>query len=66
MLRQKAEDRARWKAGRAKPSQAPKAYDVKGGPKGQGQSSEVLRNRRWKTQHKGDHRRAAADRKRKI
>ncbi|XP_053372909.1 LOW QUALITY PROTEIN: activating signal cointegrator 1 complex subunit 2-like [Mercenaria mercenaria] len=66
VIRQRAEERARWKAGRAKPSQAPKTHDVKGGPKGQGQSAEVLRNRRWKTQHKGDHRRAAADKKRKV
>jgi activating signal cointegrator complex subunit 2 len=66
VLRQRAEERARYKAGRAKPSQAPKTHDVKGGPKGQGQSSEVLRNRKWKTQHKGDFRRAAADRKRKV
>ncbi|XP_060572679.1 activating signal cointegrator 1 complex subunit 2-like isoform X1 [Ruditapes philippinarum] len=66
VLRQRAEERARYKAGRAKPSQAPKTHDVKGGPKGQGQSSEVLHNRKWKTQHKGDFRRAAADRKRKV
>ncbi|KAL4228568.1 Activating signal cointegrator 1 complex subunit 2 [Mactra antiquata] len=68
VIRQAAEDRAKWKAQRSKPAQGQpkKTYDVKGGPKGQGQSAEVTRNRRWKTQHKGDFKRAAADRKRKV
>ncbi|WAR06591.1 ASCC2-like protein [Mya arenaria] len=80
-IRERAEDRARWKAnrrgqgyqgqqsqGQGQPAQgqAKKTHDVKGGPKGQGQSKEVQRNRKWKTEHKGDFRRAQADRKRKV
>ena len=34
--------------------------------KGQGQSAEVLRNRKYKTEHKGQHRRNLADKKRKV
>lgn len=40
-------------------------YDVKGGPKGQGQSHEVVRNRQFKTQHKSrgaNHNRKAGSR----
>ena len=99
VLRQKAEDRARWKAnrnqgnrgqghqGQGHQGQASQGgqgqsqsggqshgqsqgggqkYDVKGGPKGQGQSAEVQRNRKWKSQHKGDNRRAMADKKRRV
>ncbi|KAH3826782.1 activating signal cointegrator 1 complex subunit 2-like isoform X1 [Dreissena polymorpha] len=80
-LRERAAERAHTKANRNKQGQGGgqrsegksqgsgqggKTYDVKGGPKGQGQSQEVLRNRRWKTQHKGDHRKALADKKRRV
>lgn len=81
-VRQRAEEKARWKANRSQGQrnkgqggqgqgqnqggQDKPKYDVKGGPKGQGQSSEVLRNRRWKTQHKGENRRAMADKKRRV
>lgn len=44
--------------------------DVKGGPKGQGQNAEVLRNRAYKERHKDSrvhhNRRDLADRKRKV
>lgn len=67
VIRQRAEETARSKADREKQKEhKAKVYDVKGGPKGQGQSSEVLKNRRWKTQHKGGNRRALADKKRRI
>ncbi|GFS03594.1 activating signal cointegrator 1 complex subunit 2 [Elysia marginata] len=39
------------------------ARDVKGGPKGQGQSSEVQHNRRVKQMHKGQRNRANAEKK---
>lgn len=76
LLRQRAEERARWQAQRraqgrrhgqnrpANPDGAEKKHDVKGKPKGQGQDADVLRNRRWKEQHKGGHRRQQADKKR--
>lgn len=76
ILRQRAEERAQFFAQRrgqsrrhgqnrpADPDGAEKRYDVKGKPKGQGQDAEVLRNRRWKEQHKGGNRRNMADRKR--
>ena len=48
-----------------------KKYDVKGtGQKGQGQSTEVTRNRQYKDKHKAQkanhNRRAMADKKRKV
>lgn len=46
------------------------SHDVKGGPKGQGQSQEVLRNRAFKERHKGarvhHNRKDLSDRKHKI
>ena len=68
MLRERAAQRAQAQArhrGRGGHGQ-PRHHDVKGAARGQGQSSEVLRNRRWKEQHKGGNRRALADKKRKI
>lgn len=76
LLRQRAEERARWQAQRrgqgrhqghnrpSNPDGAEKKHDVKGKAKGQGQDVNVLRNRRWKEQHKGGNRRQMADKKR--
>ena len=67
VLRERAAQRAQSKAARGRgrsQGQAPRHHDVKGVARGQGQSAEVLRNRRWKEQHKGGSRRAQADRKR--
>ena len=53
--------------GRSQPQgqEGEKKYDVKGRARGRGQTDEVLRNRRWKEQHKPSRgRRQAADRKR--
>ena len=66
MLRERAAQRAQTQArnrGRGGQSHQ-RHHDVKGAAKGQGQSNEVLRNRRWKEQHKGGNRRVMADKKR--
>ncbi|XP_048774497.2 activating signal cointegrator 1 complex subunit 2-like isoform X3 [Ostrea edulis] len=64
LIRQRAEERAQWKAQRRTQGQKTqfkgqqhaqnqeKKYDVKGGPKGKGQSGEVLKNRAYKDKHK--------------
>ncbi|KAL5020282.1 hypothetical protein ScPMuIL_003174 [Solemya velum] len=71
VLRQQAEERRRSKMGQGQgrgPPQPKKTYDVKGGPKGQGQSDTVLHNRNWKGTHKSSHanhnRKMMADKKR--
>ncbi|XP_052059611.1 activating signal cointegrator 1 complex subunit 2-like [Mytilus californianus] len=77
LLRQRAEERARWQAQRrggrghhrgqnrpSNPDGAERKRDVVGKPKGQGQDAKVSQNRRWKEQHKGGNRRQMADRKR--
>lgn len=62
VLRERAAQRAAMRARRR--GQGQRHHDVKGVARGQGQSTEVLRNRRWKEQHKGGNRRALADKKR--
>ncbi|KAK3587712.1 hypothetical protein CHS0354_042502 [Potamilus streckersoni] len=62
-IRERAAERAQARANRRNPG---KVYEVKGNARGQGQSADVLRNRRWKEQHKGQHRRAQAEKKRRV
>ncbi|XP_062615224.1 activating signal cointegrator 1 complex subunit 2-like [Saccostrea cucullata] len=62
LIRQRAEERAQWKAQRRTQGQRSnfkgqqedkeKKYDVKGEAKGKGQSDDVLKNRAWKEKHK--------------
>ena len=52
--------------GRPKVQGSQKKHDVVGGAKGQGQSSEVLRNRAYKEKNKSRNRKAMSDKKRKA
>lgn len=69
-LREQAEQRRQSQASRGRRGRGggggggqPHVRDVKGGPKGQGQSSEVQHNRRVKQMHKGQRNRANAEKK---
>ena len=63
VLRERAAQRAQAMRSRGR-GQGHRHHDVKGVARGQGQSAEVMRNRRWKEQHKGGNRRVLADKKR--